>query len=531
MQHCPEAHHGGFKSGAGWCWLIAAFKGLQEEFCTAPARTPTAVLLHSAIFHRGTRPLGWPRVRTPPTFSTDGSTLPRRPMIKLIFHRTCAPTQPTWDHRAGFADGVGAAGLTAKQLAAAGCSMEKDLGPAIAATWRWLLGRPANARIPSHDGSMKGDTAASQASSMLKRRTGLLMAPQADGDEAKRVGAAYAVAELAASRASDGAGRSAARSLTQVLESGSEAGKRAAVQALAAAGEAAVSLLVERMWALAAAVGAPLRGEQGGEEEAADEQGQAGHGEPGMATLSSCFEAISNAATALGEAAANLPANQIATAAAAAESLIFGCTAIRRCVAAQSLDMFAPLNPFAPSTFGPGGALACCIVALDHIGQRAAATVVATAPHSLEPDRQGESCRLCVRLVEALLPLCTSGCGDLERGERDAGRAMSVRGCVLATEALRNLSMLGPSLCKMCPSLAPALDEVSSSLTTSWRLRGAALEALARLTNCATASILQPGAAHHDVEGQDNVRQIAAALASKLVDGRFVTDGTGMIDH
>ena len=160
------------------------------------------------------------------------------------------------------------------------------------------------------------------------------------------------------------------------------------------------------------------------------------------------------------------------------------------------------------------GALASCTVALDHIGQRAVATASAAVTRHGQEENEDEPPRvalgLCLLLIDHLLPLCESGEDDLLRSDdSDSGRAMTKRECVLLAEALRNLCLLGPMLCEHRPGLAPALLRLSSSLTTSYRLRGAVLEALSRLT--ATA-------AH-----EGSLGLATDTLVQRLVDARFVT--------
>ena len=150
-------------------------------------------------------------------------------MIKLIFHRTRAPTAPTWDHQPGFRFDSQAA---AARMAAAGCT-EPELVPAIASVWQWLLGETAGFRAPSIE------------TVDLDMLGGQLLLPQTDGDEAIRVGAGYRLAQSASDEA-------VAR-LVYTLEHGPEAGRRVAVQALGAAGSAAVvSVLVARIGELSA---------------------------------------------------------------------------------------------------------------------------------------------------------------------------------------------------------------------------------------------------------------------------------------
>lgn len=74
---------------------------LSEHLCTAPAHQGEAVLLHSSIFHRGTAATSLSLQLVESNGRT--SELPRRAMIKLIFHRTQAPSgEPTWDHDPDF---------------------------------------------------------------------------------------------------------------------------------------------------------------------------------------------------------------------------------------------------------------------------------------------------------------------------------------------------------------------------------------------------------------------------------------------
>ena len=202
---------------------------LTEHLCTAPANQGTAVLLHHAMFHRGSVSVRDPERRA-------GPDNPRRPMIKLIFHRTLAPTRPSWDHDPGFAFG-GDEQVSARMAAAAGCT-ELELTPAIESVWRWLTG--TTQQLASSDGVGAGGLGRF----MSNRLSEQLLRPQREGDEAARVGSGYRLARAASANA--------AQRLLHVLEHGPEAGRRVAVQALAAAGAAAVGPLVARIHQLSA---------------------------------------------------------------------------------------------------------------------------------------------------------------------------------------------------------------------------------------------------------------------------------------
>lgn len=100
------------------------------------------------------------------------------------------------------------------------------------------------------------------------------------------------------------------------------------------------------------------------------------------------------------------------------------------------------------------------------------------------------------------MPLVLAGAGDMLRGEEDVGRAQSRRACVLAAEAVRNLcharfpnrpssactstdaseARVGGLLDER-PLLGEELLSLARSYTTTDRLRGASLEALAALAS------------------------------------------------
>ena len=452
--------------GADWRDVVASAEnlapGLSEHMCTAPPWTGTAVLLHSAIFHRGTLPL----VRLAHGESPTG--LPRRPMIKLIFNRTRAPSTPTWSHRPN---------TDVMEMLRADNSTDPALFPAVTSVWNWLRCGSSSARDVAAGGvGLSSQEVVEEPVAALKD---IMMEQQRDGDEALRVGAGYRLAAACTGQ------QDAKEALLAALDGGTEAGKRVAVQALGAAGKAVVRQLIARVGALAAQAREGPRG-KGEQQDEDDFNGQ-------------LFEAVSNCALALGEAGSEDDCAEVDTA-AAIHSLVDCAAAVRD--KAYRLDQTGSVNPFGPRP-GATGALASCIVAMDHIGQRCVSN---------------EFIDLCMQLVDALLPVCMQGVDDMLRGEQDAGRGHSRRECVLAAEAIRNLCLLGPALSSHRPALSRSLLEVSKSLTTSARLRGAAMEALSNLTrrhaNDGTTSCSLPS--------------VRDELVQRLVEARFVTDGSGM---
>ena len=379
---------------------------LTEHFCTAPAHQGTAVLLHSAMFHRGS---AMRLVR-------GGEELPRRAMIKLIFHRCRAPESPEWDHQPGFDVDAAASEL---------CTETALLSP-VRSLWAWLLG----SEVP----------AAPLEAVEVAERCDVLSEPQRDGDEATRVGACYELA--AAVAAGDGA---ALAGLADGLElSAPPATRRVAVHGLGEAGATAVPTLLSMLC----------------------RAGDAAAAGPSQAL----YEQITHCADALGEAASG-PAASLEMLVETAEALVAAAQLVHAALADRSEPVLLGEAPAGELWWehGAEGSLASCIVALDHIAQRA----VTLGLH--------EPCEL---VADALLPLCREGEGDLvaARGfAGDLGRALSRRGCVLACEALRNLCLL-PGMMQLRPQLAPTLAGLVTSDSTSSRLAGVAADALRRLT-------------------------------------------------
>ena len=133
---------------------------------------------------------------------------------------------------------------------------------------------------------------------------------------------------------------------------------------------------------------------------------------------------------------------------------------------------------------------------------------------------------VCVLALDSLLPLVMAGEGDFMRGERDVGRAHSRRACVLAAEAVRNLCLCdsrggGRPLLEHRPSLGRELLSVASSHTTTDRLRGAAMEALAALTSISSSSSSSSSSC-------SRTKGVAQGVARRLVNARWVTDRSGM---
>jgi len=193
--------------------LTELWSGAKEFKLTAPAHTGVAVLLHQAMFHRGTARL------------TDVSAEhPFRAMFKFIFSSTRTPTTPSWDAASPAAD-----------WAAAG--VPSGMEGACESLWRWFGGDPAG----GPDVPATTDSAAE-----LGAR---LTAEHAHGDELGRIHASYALAETATS-----GGRDSDEAVELLIEAVShetcEGARRVAVPGLAAAGDAAVPSLVALLDAL-----------------------------------------------------------------------------------------------------------------------------------------------------------------------------------------------------------------------------------------------------------------------------------------
>ena len=389
-------------------------------------------------------------------------------MIKLIYHQTRARAAPTWSHQPD-ADIAGL--LRAENMA------DPALQPAVESVWNWL-------RSGSSASGGEGERLDAETAEALGA---VLMQKQKDGDELIRVNACYRLQHATCAglpQASD--------ALLAVMDRGSEAGKRVAVQALGAAGEAVVPPLIQRVRDLAVHSDANL-------------------GENDEETIGRYFEAVCNSTTALGEAASDAKPSGWAGTAAAVDALLLCAAAVR--TKSRNLDLAGPINPFCPRT-GATGALASCVVAMDHIGQRCV-ELEEQQGHDVQPSPMA----VCLKLLDDLLPAVASGADDLLRGEQDSGRAHSRRECVLAAEAIRNLCLLGPTLSEQRPELARTLLAVSESLTTSARLRGVTMEALSHLTR--RARIGPTGDA-------DRTEQVRERILHKLIEARWVTDGSGM---
>ena len=384
-------------------------------------------------------------------------------MIKLIYHQTRARSSPTWRHQPD-ADIAGL--LRAENMA------DPALQPAVESVWNWL--RSGSSASGAESERLDAETAEALGE--------VLMQEQRDGDEIVRVNACYRLAAACAGlpQASD--------ALLAVMDRGSEAGKRVAVQALGAAGETVVPPLIQRVRDLAVHSDANL-------------------GENDEEMIGRYFEAVCNSTTALGEAASDAKTSGTA---AAVDALLLCAAAVR--TKSRNLDLAGPINPFGPRT-GATGALASCVVAMDHIGQRC--VELEQQGHDVQPSPMA----VCLKLLDDLLPAVAGGADDLLRGEQDSGRAHSRRECVLAAEAIRNLCLLGPTLSEQRPELVRTLLAVSESLTTSARLRGVAMEALSHLTR--RARVGPTGDA-------DRTEQVRERILHKLIEARWVTDGSGM---
>ena len=189
--------------------LTELWRGALEHKLTAPAHTGVAVLLHQAMFHRGTARL-----------SDVSAEHPFRPMMKFIFSSTRTPTTPSWDAASPPADWA-AAGVPS--------GMEGTCG----SLWRWLGGDAAGGPdVP----------ATTESTAELGAR---LAAEHVHGDEPGRNNASYALAEIAASGGGGGDARQAVELLlAAITHETCEGARRVAVPGLAAAGDAAVPSLV-----------------------------------------------------------------------------------------------------------------------------------------------------------------------------------------------------------------------------------------------------------------------------------------------
>lgn len=187
--------------------LTELWSGAVEHKLTAPAHTGVAVLLHHAMFHRGTARL-----------SDVSAEHPFRPMMKFIFSSTRTPTVPSWNTASPAAD-----------WAAAG--VPEGMEGACRSLWRWLGGDPAGGPdVPAMTESV----------TELGAR---LVAEHAHGDEPGRHKASYALAEIAAASGGDNE-QAVALLLAALTHETCEGARRVAVPGLAAAGDAVVPSLL-----------------------------------------------------------------------------------------------------------------------------------------------------------------------------------------------------------------------------------------------------------------------------------------------
>eukprot|EP01052_Picozoa_sp_SAG31_P027511 SAG31_NODE_2581_length_5436_cov_3.876897_2_plen_488_part_00 len=187
--------------------LTELWSGAVEHKLTAPAHTGVAVLLHAAMFHRGTARLT--------NISIDH---PFRAMFKFLFSSTCTPTTPSWDAASPAADWTAV-------------GVPSGMEGVCESLWRWFGGDPAGRpHVPTISDSVV----------QLGAR---LMAEHAHGDEPGRINASYALAEIAASDHHDSA-RAVELLLEALTHQTCEGARRVAVPGLAAAGDAVAASLV-----------------------------------------------------------------------------------------------------------------------------------------------------------------------------------------------------------------------------------------------------------------------------------------------
>eukprot|EP01043_Picozoa_sp_COSAG02_P033275 COSAG02_NODE_2263_length_9312_cov_3.608054_3_plen_488_part_00 len=187
--------------------LTELWSGAVEHKLTAPAHKGVAVLLHPAMFHRGTARL------------TDISTdHPFRAMFKFLFSSTRNPTTPGWDTASPAADWTA-------------IGIPSGMEGACESLWRWFGGSPAG----GPDVPVTLDS--------VEQLGACLMAEHAHGDEPGRINASYALAKIAASDQRHSA-RAIELLLAAVTHETCEGARRVAVPGLAAAGDAAVASLV-----------------------------------------------------------------------------------------------------------------------------------------------------------------------------------------------------------------------------------------------------------------------------------------------
>ncbi len=187
--------------------LTELWSGAVEHKLTAPAHTGVAVLLHPAMFHRGTARL------------TDVSAEhPFRAMFKFIFSSTRTPTTPTWDAATPAADWTSV-------------GIPSGMEGACESLWRWFGG--------DHAGGPDVPTVSDNVAELGAR----LMAEHAHGDEPGRINASYALAKIATSDQFESA-RAVERLLAAITHKTNEGARRVAVPGLAAAGDVAVPSLI-----------------------------------------------------------------------------------------------------------------------------------------------------------------------------------------------------------------------------------------------------------------------------------------------
>ena len=187
--------------GAGQAEILPAIAPtlFEHKVVVPPSQAGSICIVHEDMVHRATERL-----------SEDAKW---RPMFKFSFTRLHEPAEPSWAHDPSAPD---PAVDSWPALAAA------EAGAACGSLWRWHKGERAPAVEPDLDVAALGAT---------------VLAPACAGDEAARVGAAYALGSC---------GNAAALAVLAegLCSEGSESARRAGAHGLGSAGDAAVPTLI-----------------------------------------------------------------------------------------------------------------------------------------------------------------------------------------------------------------------------------------------------------------------------------------------
>ena len=361
---------------------------LSEIKLTAPKGQGTAVLLHHSMFHRGTARL----------VDEAGEPLDDmvRPMFKFIFTRCHEPTAPDWNSSGDSAPDW-------ESLTTEPSSEHAKQSPHLASreiSERLLIITVAPVLQSLLEWQMGAGNAPLQDSCDVPAALAQLLAPYAEGDDAERTGAAYALARAARS----GDEEALPALLTALSQREYPAGRRCAAHALTAAGPSAVAPLLTALAEGVAACDFELA------VDAADALGEAGGGAGSIALI----ETLSTIAKELHQ------------------DVIRGTK--------EEWEKIALAPGHNRWATGPDAAVGSLVLAMDHLAMRAVAGVVArsgevhgAACDTLETRMECE--RVAAKVCEGVLPF-------IREDDAYQHQYTHARAPVLAAEAIGNLALV-----------------------------------------------------------------------------------------